>query len=497
MYKHPGLTTAIALSLLCSSCYVDRALVSPYKSAPKTSRSSWIATADAKQKPVRVPTTFPIKDTPVTLSELIDVALSNNTQTQTTWAQARQAASQYGQTQSQYFPTVTGEYSYTRLRTLVGPAIDSPTPSILYLSEWSPQLSLAYTIYDFGLRTANTEAAHQALFFADWTHNREVQTVIQTISTDFYNYLLQRQLLRSYEMNLETARVTLEAADLGLITGVRDLSDVLQAQTKLYEVEISLVNQQYNVQNSLAQLLLDMGLPANHELLVHDFPIIRPEDSMLKDVDALLAIAVQSRADLLAAEANLQSKEQSVLAAERAGWPTITYNFSYGKTNYHSQLGNFDDGHDFNGVLSFSIPLFAGFYYKNGVKIAQANREQADAQLRQSLLEVIRDVTVSHFNVKVTFEGLQYANKYLLSAAEEYNVILSQYRAGVNTITNVLSAQSSLADARSKEATGIKDWFNALVNLNYATGILTSSLIKEDSPMIPDEERILQREETP
>lgn len=490
MYINLSLTSAVAVLLLCGGCYVDRSLVAPYKAAPKNAHTVWNPPSSAKQKALNAPTEFPFsQDIPATLAELITVALANNTQTQITWAQARLAAAEYGQTQSEYFPSISGSYTWTRLRTLVGPAINSPVPSILYLSDWGPQLQLSYTIFDFGLRNATTAAAHQALFFADWTHNREIQTVIQVVSSDFYNYLLQRQLLKAYMMNLETARVTLDAAQVGLTSGVRDLSDVLQAQTQLYQFEITVVNQQYNVQSSLSQLLSDMGLPANHPLTVQDFPIIRPEDSMLRDVDDLLTIAMQTRADLLAAEANLQSKEQNVLAAERQSWPTIQYNFTYGKTKYKTHLGTASDGFDFNGALSFSIPLFAGFYYTNGVKIAEANKQQADAQLQQVMLNVVQDVTNAHFNVKVTFEGLRYANQYLLSAAEEYNVILSQYRTGVNTITNVLSAQSSLADARAKEATAIKDWFNSLVKLNYATGILTTSLIDENSPVIPQEEK--------
>ncbi|MES2344706.1 MAG: TolC family protein [Chlamydiota bacterium] len=493
-----SVTSAIAVLSICSGCYVNRALIWPYHYAPKTAHSVWNPPSDAKQPLMTVPTAFPVsEDEASTLAELIDVALLNNTSTQQTWAEARSAAAQYAQTQSAAFPTITGSYDWIRTRSLVGPAINSATPSILYLSQWGPQLALAYTIFDFGVRRATTEAAHQALFFADWTHNRMLQTVIQTVSSDFYNYLLQRQLYRTYEINLLTAKTTLDAASLGLQTGVRDLSDVLQAQTQVFQTEITVVNQEHNVQSSLAQLLTDMGLPSNHEIIVQDFPIVKPDDALLKNVEELLAIAMQERDDLLAAEANLKSMEEKVIVAKRQQWPQITYNFNYGKTTYKLELGKFSDGYDFAGTLSFSVPLFAGFYYRNGVKIAEANKEQAEAQLRQTLLQVIQDVTVAHYNVKITFEGLRFANQYLRAAAEEYDVILSQYKAGVNTITNVLSAQSSLADARAKEVTSIKDWFSSLVTLNYATGILTQSLIQENAPVIPQAERSILREDSP
>jgi outer membrane protein len=485
-----GLTSAVCALLFCSGCYVNRAVISPYRYAPKTSHSVWQPSADAEQKLMEVPTTFPSQENPMTLAEILDIALLNNTQTQITWAEARSAAASYAQTQSSAFPNITGSYNWTRYRTLVGPAINEPMPTILYLSSWGPQVQLAYVIYDFGQRRATTEAAHQALFFADWTHNRALQTVLQTVSDDFYNYIYQRQLQKAFEMNLKTAQITLESASLGLTTGVRDVSDLLQAQTQLFQTEIELVTQQQNVQTSLAQLLNDMGLPANHPINVDQIPIINPEDSLLKSVDDLLAIAMEQRADLLAAEANVKSKEESLIAAERQLWPTIQYNFNIGRTNYKTALGSANDGYDFQGVLSFSVPIFVGFYYRNAIKIAEANKEQAEAQLKQTLLGVVKDVTVAHFNVKVAFEALGYANQYLKAAAEEYDVILSQYRAGVNTITNVISAQSSLADARAKEANAIQQWFSSLVNLNYATGVLTESLVDVNSPVIPQEEKL-------
>ena len=49
-------------------------------------------------------------------------------------------------------------------------------------------------------------------------------------------------------------------------------------------------------------------------------------------------------------------------------------------------------------------------------------------------------------------------------------IALSNYKAGTNTILDVLSAQSSLADSRAKKAQATRDWYSSLANLSYSTG---------------------------
>ena len=251
-----------------------------------------------------------------------------------------------------------------------------------------------------------------------------------------------------------------------------DISDVLQARTHMLQTELQLVGQQQTLETSYAQLINDMGLPANLRFSVEDLPLVQPKNEMLADVNQLLDTALSTRADLLAAEANVRSKEESVKAAKLRFLPTFSYELSYGRTYY---TGNINDNYDFVSTFTFSIPIFNGLSDLNNVRLANANREQAKAQLLQTKLAVIQQITTAHYNVKIAFDALTFANAFLESAAEQYRVVLSQYCAGTNNITNVVSAQSSLADARAKEALSAQNWFTSLTALAYATGSLSES----------------------
>jgi outer membrane protein TolC len=119
------------------------------------------------------------------------------------------------------------------------------------------------------------------------------------------------------------------------------------------------------------------------------------------------------------------------------------------------------------------MPLFSGFYYRNAIKMAESVKKEAEEQLKETELNVIKQITTYHYSVKIAFETLQFATAYLAAAQEEYDVSLSKYKQGTNTIVDVVNAQSSLADARARQINAYQQWYTSLANLAYSTGMLS------------------------
>ncbi len=486
-YLRFGIPTSCLILLACGGCYPNRAAFDPWSYAPHDSSSTWKPPAyvTAMDLSDQAPE-LPLQQEPFSLGELVDIALRNNIQTKITWASARSAAAAYGQSQSPFFPSITGSFSYQRDRqptfssVFVNPATGNPggpstvTVQDIYYTIWKPQLTLSYLVFDFGTTRATSEAARQALYNADWTHNDAILTLLQTVMNDYYTYLYQKMLLKADIANVETAQLTLDAAQLGFDTGVRNVSDVLQSTTQLLQNQTTWAAQQQNVENAYTQLLTDMGIPANISIKTQDLPSNIPDNDIVPPVETLISIAMQNRPDLLAAEANLRSKEQSLKAAKTQWLPQINYDFTLGKSYYNLGL---HDQYNFISLFSVSMPIFDGFYYRNAIKIAEANKKQAEEQVKLSELDMIQQITSYHYNVRVSYETLKFATAYLAAAEEQYVVALSQYKYGTNTILDVVSAQSSLADARASQASGFQQWYTSLANLAYATGIISPTYL--------------------
>jgi outer membrane protein len=488
----PNCAYVLGLSLL-AGCAADRAVVLPWDYAPPSPTRYWndaptrkMADKNAAKMEKKPPPAVPDQKDPLSLAEVIDLALRNNTQTRQTWAEAREAAAKYGQSQQNFFPLATASYNFTRIRELFGFGsssnvgtsdggftVEDQGPTVGYLSQWGPLLSLSYLIFDFGKTRATSKAALFALYNANLTHNREIETVVQTITSDYYNYLYQDQLLIAYVADIDDAKVTLKAAEVGLKAGVRDVSDVLQARSQLLQLETEWVNQKQTVKTAYAQLLTDAGLPATMDLAFEQMPDNPKTYEVMSSVNELISLALEARSDLVASEANFASAQQTLEAARRNMLPTISGNFDIGRTDYS---GGITDHYDFVALVSVSWSIFNGFFDLNNIKYAKAAKELSKAILRQTELNVIEQVTTAHFGVAVARDALRYSSEFLKAAFEEYDVTLRQYKAGTKDILTVTTAQSNLANARATKANALQQWFVSLSTLGYATGVMEQDL---------------------
>lgn len=473
MIKRSILVISGAALLLGSSCAVNQALINPNAFAPQCPYTYYFPPLDGCETKEIAKCNVPPEDHSLTLSEIIDYTLRNTPETTQSWAAARVAAANYAKTQAPFLPELNGSGTYTRAKVaaLTRNAITNEREAVTTMSTViQPQLQLSYTIFDFGQRRMTSEAARYALHFADWTHNRTIQTVVQTVTNNYYNYLLQVKLLESLQADIDTAQQTLNAAQAEKMSGTKSISDVLQAKTLLLQNQLNHSAQRKLVQSSYSTLLQTMGIPSDTKLSFEDFPKTVSLNILLKDVETLISDALVLRPDLRAQEADVRAKDAEIGLAITKFFPTLSYQFNWGRTYFQNWI---HDTNDWQGVMSLNVPIFSGFSKVNEVRRAKANKRAAEARLRDTLLQITKEITTSHTDVHASSDTIKFSRSFLESASDQYEVALRKYRAGLGNILDVVSAQSSLADARARHATAMQGWYSALANLVYATGFYT------------------------
>lgn len=426
----------------------------------------------------------------LSLAELLDIALQNNPSTKQTWALARASAAQYGQSLSSFYPNIQLSSFYFRQKagfpntgvptaaagqptTISAPGGAPNTVTESYFTEAGPDILLSYTLFDFGQKSAASVAARESLYYADLTHNQQIQTVLQKVMSDYYNYLYQKAVQKADEANLANAQMALDAANERFSLGLAALGDVAQARTQFLQSRINLTSQKQDVESAFAQLAVDLGLPANLPFKVQSLPDQVIANPLLDDIDTLVAMAQTQRQDFLAAQADLRSKEASLLQAKRAILPVINSQLSTGRYWFNNAL--VEPENHWTATVSLDFPIFQGFLNKNVIKQAKSNVDLSKAELLQSELALIQNVTNAHMGVKTASINLADSEEYLKAAELEFNIAFTSYKAGTMTILDVLQAQSSLADARSKKANAQKNWFLSLADIAYATGSLCAT----------------------
>ncbi len=472
MNRKYSLLIALAALTLLYGCSINQAMFNPNSMAPHAPYTYYFPPkTGCETQEITVPI-LPPKDHVISLAEVIDIALRNTPETTKSWAAARVAAANYGQTQAPFLPEIDGVGLYTRTKQalLTRNAKGERIAVNSMLTQVQPQLQLSYTIFDFGQRRMTSEAARYGLYFADWTHNRTIQAVVQLVTNDYYNYLFQVALKESLEEDIKTAQTTLDAATAEKESGTSGISDVLQAKTLLLQNQLNHAAQKKLVQASYSSLLKGMGIPTQTPIQFEELPENVSLDILLKGVDELIADALVLRPDLRAQEADVKAKEAELSLAWRKFLPTLSYQFTYGKTYFQDWV---HDKNDWQGVMSFSLPIFSGFYKVNEVRKARANKVLSEAELRDTELLITQQITTSHTNVHASSETVKLSRDFLSSANDQYEVSLRKYRAGLGNIIDVASAQSSLADARARHAGAIQGWYTSLADLVFATGFYT------------------------
>ena len=147
------------------------------------------------------------------LISLIDLAQQANPQTRIAWEQARAQAAQLGIADSDWYPSLvfmaSGGYSRD----------EYPTPSgglSTYGPNVTPELSLEWTLLDFGRRKAKIDSALQTLLQSNFHFNRTHQQVAYTVEQSYYAYDASCATVEAMLAALKSAQAVEEAAQARL-----------------------------------------------------------------------------------------------------------------------------------------------------------------------------------------------------------------------------------------------------------------------------------------
>lgn len=410
---------------------------------------------------------------PLSLAELVDVALQNHPSTKDAWAQARIAAANLGIAGSAYFPDIVFDGIYQNNRsTGFGQHNGSISNQSSIFASYTTQVSVSYLLWDFGDgRAAGVSSAKFALLAAEWNYSWTVQTVLLGVVQAYYQYLYAKASVGVSEADLRDALVNLKAAEVYHAAGVTTQVDLFQAKAQMAQAELNLATAKGNLGIAYATLANRMGIPPNicFEVFI---PEARFSSHICCDVEQLLEDARCCRSDLASLRASIRAQQEATRQARAQLWPTLTGNFVGGTTNLQN-VGNV--GFTYSTTLDFDVPLFSGFSQINAIRAAEF---QIDEQVAAFLIQenaAFLAVVTDYINVKTAEESLIYSREYLEYAEKFYDATLMNYRAGTGSFLDLATAHTTLSNARQQEVQSVTNWFVSLASLAYDRGVLVSS----------------------
>lgn len=408
---------------------------------------------------------------PLTISEMISIALENNPHTGMAWSHAKKTAAALGIAKSAYYPQfgIEAYASHGReFRFINGPDVN--------YTNVGANLTLSMILFDFGRTRAIVEDAKYALIAAGWQTDWTLQKVMVNVLENAYSAYHAMDVLHAYEETLRDAENMLYTSRELHRSGIRAITDVYTTQAALSLIKMDVAQQKAKLEIHFGKLASILGYPADYPLSLAPLDKIEPV-KIEEDVKALIAFAKIQRADLMAQQARQAQSWAKVKKSQADFLPKIGLRGRGGADYYIHNKAN--PAH-YEISVNLEIPLFNGFetIYKN--RYAYAEAENSEEELAQLELDIALEILTYSRSLQAAQEMLQYADENIENSLQAYLGVIEMYKAGKQGIAEVSNALRQLANSRIRYSDTHTKFLVSMANLAFATGTLVPKM--EDVP---------------
>jgi multidrug efflux system outer membrane protein len=396
------------------------------------------------------------------LQDLIRTALSNNYDVRIAASRVLQAQGQLGITRADQYPTLNvGGTGLNQRSPTIGPI---PTYTTTY---GQVTASSAWNLDFWGKYRRATEGARANLLASDWARQQVVSTLVGSVASSYFQ-------LRELDLALEISKNTLASRkeSLELTTqltehGIDTMLDQRQTEELVYTAAAQIPDLERQIEqqeNAISLLLGNNPGPVPRGLNLTEQP-------HAPEVPAgLPASLLERRPDIRQAEARLIAANAQIGVARAAYFPQISLTGSAGFESV--ALTSLFSGPAGLWSLAGSVtePIFQGGRIKSGVRLAEAQQQEALLTYQQTIQGAFRDVSNALIAYRKNREFRIEQERLTASAQDAARLSEMRFRAGATDYLEVLTNETNHF---SDELTLVQAQFNelqALVQLYQALG---------------------------
>jgi len=402
------------------------------------------------------------------LAALTEHALRERPESRAAWLGIQAEAARLDAATADNWPTLTGQLSFSRSQTLSSSGTTNPA-----LHRYGPSLSLAYVLYDFGVRAAGIDAQRYQLVASLLNNNRALLDVIAELEAAYYALLSARAQVDALAQLETSLRTSLDAAEARFQGGLVSRADQLRARAALAETQVARQAAERDRAKAEVALKQAAGIEQMRPLAL-DWKTTPPAALEAANLlDDLLAEAQRQRPDLHALQAAAASARAEAERARAARWPSLSLAANSGRTFFLEDER--DPATSYSVGVSLSVPLFDGGRLAAEARAAGRDAERLQAEVETQRSRVAREVADAYHDVRTAQDQREGIAVQFASADESARAAEARYTAGVGSLLELLTAQAALARAQQSAAQADSDWLAAFSRLNHALGRLPAT----------------------
>ncbi|MBV8176452.1 MAG: TolC family protein [Verrucomicrobia bacterium] len=317
---------------------------------------------------------------------------------------------------------------------------------------WQVTLTVSQLIYDGGATIASRRAARINEDQAYYTLRDTIDTVVQTVRTQFYQIILNKALVQVQEESVNLLQSQLEDQKSRFEAGTVPQFNVLQAEGTLENQIPQLIAARNNYFISEVTLARTLGIPASRQYTTDNPLPVEGElgfSPIQYDLASALIVARANRPFLKAQRSAILASVENITVQAAGYKPTITADVGWEQRSnpLTNNLGNTLQGWFLGFQGSWNV--FDGLLTYGRMQQARAQLEQAKVTYDDSVREVELEVATSVSNLRQAALTVDSAQTGVNVNLEALRLADERLAAGTGTQLDVLTAQQQLTTARS------------------------------------------------
>ena len=412
------------------------------------------------------------KNIDMTLDKCIELALGNNPQINAAFHDILASDARIKQVWSNYFPQVSWQTGYTRIRQLQ--LSDALGKNLTFNYFILGQVTLQQMLYDFGV--TQNQATIKRLDYEAYktTLGATINDVIYQTKDAYYNLLYAFENKRVAEDTVNKFEMFYNQAKAFYEIGMNPKVDVTIAEVNLSNAKLQLIQADNAVNLAVARLNNVMGVPFIDKYNVQERLKYQPVDVTFNQS---IEIARDARPELKLAELKVESANQTLKLVKKSYFPTLSIE---GQLQIGGKSWTSNYGYNLGGYVNF--PTVNGMLIKNEIQEARYLYDKEIANAKNTQNQIYLEIQNAYLMLEEKKNQMPVAMLGVKQAKENYELSYGRYRVGEANPTELKDAQINYQQAQLS-------YYNALYQYNSAKASLEKAIGKN---LVPNESDIVE-----
>jgi outer membrane protein len=403
--------------------------------------------------------------TQLTLQEALKFALNNNKQLARTKMDEEMGKYKTQEVRSQALPQINGSASYTdnlllQKSLIPGGSFGIPKDSSVLVAfgvKYSASIGaeLNQQVFNQAVFTG-LKAAKSGEEYYKMQTEQSVENVIYNVSQLYYQLLVTQEKILTTESNIEKLAQLVSATKSQFDNGLAKKIDLDRIKVNLtnYITQRTQLQNQYATQTNNLKRVMGMPLQSAFVLPAASLKEIENKAAGVLQYDDM-NVANRTEYRLLKKQEELQLLQKKAYIAEY--YPSLSL---FGRYNYNGMSNQFafsksDPANMSNWFgaaaigLSLKIPIFDGFGRRSKVNQQNVTLRQLSKQMEDTEQTLSTDYENAKLMVRSNLSTISTQKENMDLANEVYYSTQNNYKLGLAGLTDLLNAETSLADAQN------------------------------------------------